>query len=101
VVAAGLMLFSAFDQATESGNRLEGRVLGCEGRRTAWHSCVVSIEGNQEIRADSLFARTGDLVSVSRMVTKLSGNTFYVIAPLNSKQPLEHSHAAPSVDEGR
>jgi hypothetical protein len=101
MVAAGLMLFSAFDQATESGNRLQGRVLGCEGRKTAWHSCVISIDGNGQIRADSLFARPGDLVSVSRMVTKLSRTTFYVIAPLDSERLSEQSRAASSVDENR
>jgi hypothetical protein len=69
------------NEAVDSGATFQGKVLGCSrlGRGLGLRLCTVDIGNSKEIHARAQHAKPGDVVTVSKMVTKITGTVFYVI----------------------
>jgi hypothetical protein len=65
---------------------LRREILSCSGsgRRTGPRECIVEVGNKRTIHALSAYARPGDLVTVSKMVTRVSGSTVYEIITTGS-----------------
>jgi hypothetical protein len=53
-------------------------------RRTGPRECIIDVRNQRPIHALSPYAHPGDMVTVSEMVTRLSGITFYEIVTTTS-----------------
>jgi len=81
IVAIVAVVFSAMNEAVDSGATIQGKVLGCSPLRRSlgWRQCTVDIGNSKVIHAKSQHAKPGDVVTVSKMITKITGTIFYVI----------------------
>jgi hypothetical protein len=81
IAAIAAIMFSAMNEAVDSGATFQGKVLGCSrlGRGLGLRLCTVDIGNSKEIHARAQHAKPDDVVTVSKMVTKITGTVFYVI----------------------
>lgn len=80
-VTIAAVIFSAMNKAVDSGDSLQGKVLACSPIRKGlgWSLCTVEIGSSKVIHAKTQRAKPGDVVTVSKMITKITGTVFYVI----------------------
>ena len=81
ILAIAAIAFSAMNGAVDAGTTIQGTVVACSPIRRALGArlCAVDIGNSEVIHAKSNRAKPGDIVTVSRMVTKITGTVFYVI----------------------
>ena len=81
MVTIAAIVFSAMNEAADSGYTLQGKVLACSPIRKGlgWSLCTVEIGNSRVIHVKTQRAKPGDVVAVSRMITKITGTVFYVI----------------------
>jgi hypothetical protein len=86
IVVVGAILFSLVNEAVDTGVRIKGQILNCSSwsRRAGPRECIVDVRNQRPIHALSPYAHPGDMVTVSKMVTRLSGSTFYEIVTTTS-----------------
>jgi hypothetical protein len=67
--------------AVDSGDTLQGKVLACSPirRGLGWSLCTVEIGNSKVVHVKTQRAKSGDAVTVSKMITKITGTVFYVI----------------------
>ena len=86
IVVVGAILFSLANEAVDTGVRIKGQILSCSSwsRRAGPRECIIDVRNQRPIHALSPYAHPGDMVTVSEMVTRLSGITFYEIVTTTS-----------------
>jgi predicted SPOUT superfamily RNA methylase MTH1 len=89
IVTIATIVFSVMNEAVDSGARFQGKVLGCSrlGKGLGLRQCTIDIGNSKEIHVRTQRAKPGDVVTVlqcysvtvSKMITKITGTVFYVI----------------------